>query len=631
MSNPMTHPSSSTLRHWLPALAWLLAACGGDNGGSTIDAGDGGALTPDATETDATQVDPNDATDADQPTIDAALPDGFESELDTDVADDVYTPSSLPGNDVFFDDIASAARFLNMATFGATRADAEHLVEVGLDRWFVEQLAMSSCTHQDPELARPGGNEEALLRRAALRHQIWFTNVMECPAQLRQRVGFALSNIFVVSEISVLFLHQDSLAAYSELLERDGLGEFEQLLYNVSRSPTMGTYLNLIGNSKAIPALGIRPDENFAREVQQLFTIGLVELNLDGTPQLDVTGDPIPTYTQDGIEAFSRAFTGWAWNGVTTIAEFLDAGERYEEQDYVRPMSPVDELHDTEEKELFPGVTLPARQSAEEDFAQALGILANHPNVGPFIGRQLIQRLVTSNPSPAYVARVATIFNDNGMGERGDMYAVIRAVLADEEALSGRSPAPYEFGRLREPLVRVTHLWRTFDATATDTENDGHAFAYITDFIDLGQSILSAPSVFNFFFPDYSPPGPVADAGLVGPEFQILNETYMARTANAIGTMALLGYEGSPNAWLLGEIISARLDYRYAVELLDDNEDAFLDYLDALLMGGTISRDMRRVLSQNIATARFGRLTSLQIVAEVVHVVVLSPQYVVQR
>jgi uncharacterized protein (DUF1800 family) len=612
------------------AVGWLWACA---DGGAPDGGSDGAEPTADAASSD-------DVTDAGSAPLDDTGNAGLDGDTqeagqtDPDSVEDVdvgWTPSGFAGDDVSFDDFGEAARFLNMATFGATRADVERLMEIGLDRWFAEQLAMPECLHLDPALGEPGGNEQDLIRRVVLRRQIWFTNIMTCPAQLRQRVAFALSNLFVVSEQSVLLVHQDSLASYTELLERHSLGSFDELLYDVSRSAAMGSYLNMLGNSKAVPQLGIRPDENFAREVQQLFTIGLVELNLDGTPRLDSNGAPIPTYTQDGVEAFSRAFTGWSWDGVTTIAEAIAAGARPDLQDYVSPMSAVDELHDMEEKVLFAGTVLAPDQTAEQDLEQALQALVAHPNVAPFLSRQLIQRLVTSNPSPAYVERVASVFNDNGFGERGDMYAVVRAILADPEALSGQAPEPWEFGRLREPLVRVTHLWRSMDATAVDGEGDGYAFLYLTDQLDLGQAILASPTVFNFFFPDYSPPGAVSEAGLVAPEFQILNETYLARTTNAIGSMALLGYVGSPTAALLDGYVSARLDYSHAAGLLESGDGALLDYLDGILMGGTMPRDMRVIISQAITTARFAAIPTTQIVAEVVHLIVLSPQYVVQR
>lgn len=619
----------SALTSWfiLGAVALASLPSCGDDAVAGSDAADTVAPSDTGVPTDADPTDsaPDTSADAsDDATADSLTPD--TAEVADTTADTDTTPSG-----VGFSDLGAAARFLDMATMGATRAEAEHLLAIGVDAWFSEQIAEPPCRHYDPALTGFSIDPEVVFQRLSTRHQIWFTNAVTCRAQLRQRVAFALSNILVVSEVGALLLRQDALALYTEILEAHALGDFRELLEAVTRSPAMGSYLNMLGNTRAVPALGIRPDENFAREVQQLFTIGLVELEPDGTPRLDEHGEPIPTYDQDIIESFARAFTGWAWHGVTTIADFITTARAPDLQDYTRPMSPVDDMHDTDAKALLLGQTLPAGNDTEADLEGALDVLASHPNVGPFIGRQLIQRLVSSNPSPAFVARVAAVFDDDGRGQRGNLEAVVRAILTDEEALSGQAPEPYLFGRLRDPLLRVTHLWRAFDAVATDDDGDGYAYRYLTDYHDLGQAMLSSPSVFNFFTPSYSPPGPLRDAGLLGPEYQILTEEQLARTSNVLGALALIGYVGAPDFAPLQQIMSVRLDYSEAAAALDTSTDALLDHLDVVLLGGSMTEATRRVLRDAITAARLLGLSSTQTVAEVVHLLILSPQYVVQR
>ena len=255
----------------------------------------------------------------------------------------------------------------------------------------------------------------------------------------------------------------------------------------------------------------------------QLFTVGLAELNLDGTVRTDASGDPIPTYGQSDIVNLARVFTGWSYPGGTTTQDFID----YPSSDPAAPMDPYETFHDDEAKVIIGNTALPAGQTARQDLEDALDTLFNHPNVGPFIGKQLIQRLVTSNPSPAYVRRVAQVFNNNGSGVRGDLFAVAKAILLDEEARNGHTTDPENFGKLREPIIRLVHLWRVFEA------RDGrNRYGYRFPEEEFGQAPLRSPSVFNFFRPTFSPVGALRNAGLLAPEFQITNETTIVTLAN---------------------------------------------------------------------------------------------------
>jgi len=309
------------------------------------------------------------------------------------------------------------------------------------------------------------------------------------------------------------------MPAYVDVLVRGAFGNFRDLLQDITLNPAMGRYLDMLRNNKANAARGTIPNENFAREILQLFSIGLYRLNLDGSLTLDSQGIPLATYDQDAVLGLSATFTGWyfaqsgtpVWNGVTP--------------NYRLPMVNVASHHETAAKNILDDVMLSAGQTAEQDLGIALDTIFNHPNVGPFLCRQLIQRLVTSNPSPGYVYRVASIFNNNGQGVRGDLRAVVRAILMDYDARGPVKTGQGE-GHYREPVVRLTNLLRAFRAS-TPT-----ATFYVTGASALGQVPLQAPTVFNFFAPDYSAPGAIAAAGLKSPELEITTETTVITIAN---------------------------------------------------------------------------------------------------
>ena len=283
---------------------------------------------------------------------------------------------------------------------------------------------------------------------------------MEEPDQLRQRLAFAWSQIFVVSDIDyVLANSKYGMANFYDTLARFADGNFRTLLEQVTLHPVMGIYLSMVRNEKANPALNIRPDENYAREILQLFTIGLHELNADGSVRRDGAGRPIATFDQATIEEFAKVFTGWNYDGVRS---WTDTNVGTESR--VLPMVPNEDFHDTSTKQLLGGQTLPAGQGAYADLTGALDNIFAHPNVGPFVSRLLIQRLVTSNPSSGYVGRVAAVFNDNGAGTRGDLRATVRALLLDDEARNGSQNLPETFGKIKEPSMRLTNLWRALDA-----------------------------------------------------------------------------------------------------------------------------------------------------------------------
>lgn len=421
--------------------------------------------------------------------------------------------------------------------------------------------------------------------------------------QLRQRVAFALSEIMVVSDRNAALLFQPyALGSYYDMLAHNAFGNFRDLLEDVTLHPAMGKYLSMLGNRRNDPLLNIRPDENYAREVLQLFSVGLYRLNPDGTRMLD-GGQPVPTYDQDVVRGFAHVFTGWNFAGCNAGNYEACALGNPDDARWQSAMQAVEAFHDdTTDKQLldYPGVALPggvlsAGGSAQQELDAALDNIFHHPNVGPFIAHLLIQRLVTSNPTPAYVQRVAAAFDDNGSGVRGDMQAVIRAILLDEQARTGQVSAPTQFGKLREPFTRLVRLWRVAPAQSVN----GRVFRWSAPDDEYGQLPLSSPSVFNFFKPDFAQPGEIRNAGLVSPEFQIATDTQLVSAPNALGWRIFYFYVGSrySYAWENDAPVpeEALMDYT-ALKALAADPAALVDHLDLTMMAGGMSAYMRDLL-----------------------------------
>jgi uncharacterized protein (DUF1800 family) len=409
-----------------------------------------------------------------------------------------------------------ASRLLAQASLGASDAEIDAVVHAGVAGWIDAQLGTPPSEPMWNWLVAKGYNATRFRGGSVGLDEMVWRKLFTAPDALRQRVVLALTELFVVSIIGVNGnWRQFALAAYWELLEQHCFGTYRNLLERITLSVAMGRYLNMLGNQKENLATGRQPDENYAREVLQLFSIGLYELNPDGSPRLGADGQPIETYDQATISGLARVFTGWSHDGANSDSpDFLH-----------RPMAHNPSLHSLLEKK-FLGKTIPANTAGPQSLRLALDTIAAHSNVGPFIGRQLIQRLVTSNPSPAYVARVAAVFNDSG-GVRGNLGAVVRAILVDPEART--VPSANTAGRLREPVLRFVQWGRTFKATSPDDEWYGST----VDVSRLGQSPFRSPSVFNFFRPGYVPPNTALGArGMVAPELQITNETTVAGFAN---------------------------------------------------------------------------------------------------
>ena len=452
---------------------------------------------------------------------------------------------------------AEAFRFLNQATFGATEAEANRLIGLGdssnaYSRWIDAEISKPTQLLLPTVVAaypNPLPTGFALASLNSVRQEQWFANALRGEDQLRQRVAFALSQIMVVSQVGALNNLPFATADFHDMLARNAFGNFRTLLEDVTLHPAMGIYLSMLGNRRAAANTNLRPDENYARELAQLFSVGLVQLNLDGSVRTDASGQPIPTFGQVETEGFARVFTGWNWACPSTNPTCTFANTRVESFyvanfNQVKPMQLYAEQHEAGTKQLlnYSGVTLPnglmpANQGGAKDLADALDNIFNHPNVGPFISKQLIQRLVTSNPSRAYVQRVAERFNNDGSGRRGNLEAVIRAILLDAEARN--PPAGAVAGKLKEPLLRLTQFWRAYGVTSTSGKlGVARNFSGGTPTAQFGQGQGMSPSVFNFFSPSYAPPGEIADGGYVSPEMQLGTEILAASSANYFYTQA---------------------------------------------------------------------------------------------
>ncbi|MDR3418530.1 MAG: DUF1800 domain-containing protein [Nevskia sp.] len=433
---------------------------------------------------------------------------------------------------------ADATRFLEQSSFGPTPAAVTQVQQMGFAAYLAQQFATPATGYSgfsyltsNQAVGCPTGSASTCARDNyslfPLQMQ-FFRNALTGPDQLRQRVALALSQLMVVSGIEVNQPY--GMADYQNLLLNDAFGNYRQLLYDVTLSPPMGRYLDIANNAKANPAKGTNPNENYGREVMQLFSIGLQQLNADGTPKLDGSGNPIPTYTQPTIEGFSSVFTGWVYPP-RQGAPVFPAPVNYDGQ-----MVPVAAQHDENSKLLLNGTTLPAGQDPATDLNQALDNIFNHPNVGPFIGKQLIQQLVTSNPSPAYVSRVSAVFADNGQGVRGDLKAVVQAILLDPEARGDANTDP-NFGKLREPILLITAFLRGIGGA---TQSDGEYLRNVS--AALSQNVFDAGSVFNFYPPNY----PLHGTSLVGPPFGIYDPATALTRADFI--VKLLTSKIAPDA-----------------------------------------------------------------------------------
>ena len=531
-----------------------------------------------------------------------------QSEVPVDVGSLVEFGPLVGASRWAYDDL-QAARFLGHATLGATDADIVAVRALGYEAWLALQFAAAPSSGNWDWLVARGVDKDPDAANVAkfVDSQVW-QRLIAAPDSLRQRVALALSEVFVVGFDGISGpWKQFKLAAYWDLLASHAFGNFRTLLEAVTLSPAMGNYLNTVGNQKEDPATGRLPDENYAREVMQLFTIGLHELGADGSQRLDAAGNPVETYTQDMVTQLARVFTGWNYDGARSSGN----------PELMRRPLVLNAAQHSTLAVSFLGTTIAAGTDGKAALTQALDTLFAHANVGPFIGRQLIQRLTTSNPSPGYVSRVAAAFANNGAGVRGDLAAVVKAVLLDDEARSHVGLGHSDFGKLREPLLRLLQWARSFKASSrTGDWNLGNLSDPSTR---LGQSPQRSPSVFNWFRPGYVPAGTaMATDGLVAPEFQIANETSVAGWLNF-----MLSMSSARHADVLP-------DYTSELALAGDPA-ALVARVEKLLCAGQLQADARQLVVDAVASIANTGSGPTNRVYTAVMLVMAAPDYLVQR
>jgi uncharacterized protein (DUF1800 family) len=554
-------------------------------------------------------------------------------------------PADAPATD------ADAARFLTQATFGPTTAEIARVRALGYSEWIDEQLAAPTT------VGRPFVEQVIAARTAASqgvdqtqRYDRWFWTATYGADQLRQRMAWALSQIFVVSDQSSA-ISQDviPMAEYWDLLARDAFGSYRLLLGDVTFSPTMGKFLSHFHNQK--PSATSSPDENYAREVMQLFSVGLVQRDIDFTP---LPGN-LPTYDQTVITHTAKVFTGFTYSDAPTGSgapnysganfyggAITNAGAYGRMACWGTELFPAsgtgssnmrhditgDDGTTATEKTVLGGLTIPANQTCHQDIIDELDIIAGHANVAPFISRQLIQRFITSNPSPGYIQRVAQVFEDNGNAERGDLGAVIKAILLDPEARAVPTDPVQSayYGKLREPLLRLIAIWRAWDAQASPANAYGEIkMSYTTSFLNsFGQRSLSAPTVFNFYEPDYQQPGYFADNDLYSPELEITNESTAYSTTNVLYSFIQGGYLGMANPPTDRPLLNLA-----PISSLTGDPAAMVAEANRRMMYGSMSSSMQSLLTSML---QFMNTASDNEKAwSLVYVIAMSPEFTAQR
>ena len=521
-------------------------------------------------------------------------------------------------------DAADAARLLEQATFGVTAGDIAHVQSVGIDAYINEQLAYaptqytgySYTPHTAPVTCKGDGSNPPDAASLCARAQYspfqvqrdFFTHALNNPDQLRQRVAFALSQMMVVSSVEIYEAY--GLANYENVLLNDALGNYRTLLQDVTLSPTMGHYLDMANSDETNLQTGTVPNQNYAREVLQLFSIGLVELNQDGTQQLDANGAPIPTFDGATIEGFASLFTGWTYPPLAGANSQWTNPINFDGSMVVFP-----EHHQSGTKALLNGYTVPDGQTPAQDLANTLDNIFNHPNVGPFISHQLIQHLVTSNPSPAYVARVAAVFANNGQGVRGDLSAVVRAILTDTEA-RGAAPASNVFGHLREPALFITSTMRSLSG-----QSDGVLLRSASS--AMGQPIFSPETVFSFYPPSYQIPG----AQTVAPEFGIDNAATALARANFINIVIMQG-GAAPDPTVSGST-GTTINLMPLASAADNT--ALIAQLNQTLMHGSLASDAGNIILTAANSAAASSTDPLAAARAASYLILTSAQYQVER
>ena len=466
---------------------------------------------------------------------------------------------------------SAAARFLDQATWGPTPASIAELQKMGMSNWLKLQFASNTSNIPDQPILTSAGKNNNDLRPV---QAAFFVNAVTGQDQLRQRVAFALSEIWVVSTNGVPLAY--AFPPYWRIFRDDAFGNYRDLIRDVTLNPAMGRFLNMANNNKGNPAKNTAANENYARELMQLFTLGLIQLNLDGSPVLDQNKNPVPTYDQAVVTNMAKVLTGWTYP-TAPGATAKNNNPPY----FVGKMFAVQALHDTSGKTIFGGITIPAGQTAEQDLNSLLDALMAQSTMAPFVSKELIQHLVTSNPSPQYISRVANVFENDGNGVKGNLQAVITAILMDAEARAGDDAAPVAtFGHMREPVLFMTNVLRGLNATLTTTST------IYSDTTQMGQSLFQAGSVFSYFSPQYRIAG-----GFFGPEFQIYTTQTAANRADIV------------NAILYGKIDKGTSVNLGAFVEQAGSTESLLRYISELFLHGGMSTQLEQAATDAVDAA----------------------------
>ena len=461
----------------------------------------------------------------------------------------------------------AAARFLDQATWGPTAASIAQLQQQGIDSWLQEQFALNTSDLPDQPILNSFGTSNNNLGPV---QAAFFQNAVSGQDQLRQRVAFILSQIWVVSAttgVSPAYAYPP----YWRIFRDNAFGNYRDVIKAVTLSPAMGRYLNMANNNKGNPSRGTSANENYGRELMQLFTLGLTQLNMDGSPALDSNKNPVPTYDQNTVVNMAKLLTGWTYP-TAPGAPLRANNPPY----YFGQMFPVQAEHDTTSKTIFGNVTLPANQSANQDLEAALDAFMKQPTMAPFISKQLIQHLVTSSPSPAYIQRIAQVFQNDGAGVTGNLQAVITAILTDDEARAGDasdSAVTANFGHLREPILFMANVLRGLGATV----NSPNAITGATT--NLGEELFYEPSVFSYFSPQFR-----LSSGLSAPEFQIYSTQTAANRDDTVNTL------------IYGKLGGAPVDLSPFVALASEPGNALTDYISYLFLHSSMSPQLQNAV-----------------------------------
>ncbi len=539
--------------------------------------------------------------------------------------------------------LQDASSFLQKATFGSSQKDIDNLVKLNdYEKWIDEQFKIKPTYHMDWIYSHAIGvkgvdnlkdNSEDWQRYSdallSMQRDAWLDIAVNSKDQLRQRVAFALSEIFVISKNGPLDVFPDARVSYYDILVKDAFSNFEKLLQDVTYHPAMGKYLSFLGNKKHDPKIGNHPDENYAREVMQLFSIGLYQLNIDGTKK-SKNGKLLATYNQKDIQEMAKIFTGLSDDNGDFDAEA--SFDTYHSR--TSPMVAFEQMHDKSEKKiLLSKKVIPKNQSTKSDINLAIKYLANHPNTAPFISRQLIQRLVTSNPSKEYIKRVANVFNSNSKGKRGDLKAVIKAILLDKEAFKSKNT---NRGKFREPLLYVTHLFRAFHAKGKEhilKQEDEKLYKYKSYNLNgtgltKQEGPLEALTVFNYFTPNDAP-YKLKERNLVAPELTIYGKKGIDELIMGLITKNSFVYKLFD--------ISAELDIKDEIALANEKDyNSLIERLNLILTANNLSIESKKIIKNFMIknhnkTLDGYKIDDERLVRYIIGLIMTSPDYALQR